>query len=150
MWFTSYWPIIFSIRVSSLKRTILLLKERSPIYWGSHRGCNCMIVGFPSACEISITTKLVSEVYSIQHYMIKFVSYLRQDCGFLKVLRFPPPIKIKICQWLVAGRWFSQGTLISSSNKTNCHDFAEIWLKVALNTINLTQVNNKHSIHYRK
>jgi len=45
-----------------------------------------------------ITTKVVSsnpvhgEVYSIQHYVIKFVSDLRQVGGFLRVLRFPPPI----------------------------------------------------------
>jgi hypothetical protein len=33
-----------------------------------------------------------SEVYSIQHYVIKFVSDLRQVSSFLRVLRFPPPI----------------------------------------------------------
>ena len=35
-----------------------------------------------------------SEVYSIQHYVKKFVSDLRQVCGFLRVLLFPPPIKL--------------------------------------------------------
>ena len=44
----------------------------------------------------------------------------------------------KVCQWLVAGRWFSRGTLASSTNKNDCHDIAEILLKVALNTITLT------------
>jgi hypothetical protein len=34
------------------------------------------------------------KVYSIQHYVIKFVSDLRQVSGFLQVLRFPPPIKM--------------------------------------------------------
>jgi hypothetical protein len=34
------------------------------------------------------------EVYSIQHYVMKFVSDLRQVGGFLRVLRFPPPIKL--------------------------------------------------------
>ena len=34
------------------------------------------------------------EVYSIQHYVIKFVSDLRQVGGFLWVLQFPPPIKL--------------------------------------------------------
>jgi hypothetical protein len=34
------------------------------------------------------------EVYSIQHYVMEFVSDLRQICGFLWVLRFPPPIKL--------------------------------------------------------
>jgi hypothetical protein len=32
----------------------------------------------------------------------------------------------KVCQWLVAGRWFSPGTLVSSTNKTDCHDITEI------------------------
>jgi len=49
---------------------------------------------------VPITTKVVSsnpargEVYSIQHYVLKFVSDLRQVGGFLRVLRFPPPIKL--------------------------------------------------------
>ena len=50
--------------------------------------------------SVYITTKVVSsnpdhiEVYSIQHCVIKFVSDLRQVCGFLRVLQFPPPIKL--------------------------------------------------------
>ena len=35
----------------------------------------------------------------------------------------------KICQWLAAGRWFSLGTLISSTNKTDCHDIVESGIK---------------------
>jgi len=31
-------------------------------------------------------------------------------------------ISDKVCQWLVAGRWFSQGTPVSSTNKTDRHD----------------------------
>jgi hypothetical protein len=47
-----------------------------------------------------ITTEVLSsnsahgEVYSIQHYEIKFVSDLRQVGGFLRVLRFPPQMKL--------------------------------------------------------
>ena len=43
----------------------------------------------------------------------------------------------KVCQWLVTGQWCSLGTTVSSTNKTDCHDIAEILLKVALNTITL-------------
>jgi hypothetical protein len=46
----------------------------------------------------------------MSHYVIKFVSDLRQFCGFLWVLWFPPTIKLK----------------------------SEILLKVALSTITLT------------
>jgi hypothetical protein len=47
-----------------------------------------------------ITTQVVSlnpiqgEVYLIQCYVIMFVSDLRQVHGFLRVLWFPPPIKL--------------------------------------------------------
>jgi hypothetical protein len=44
----------------------------------------------------------------------------------------------KVCQWLAAGRWFSLGIPVSSTNKTDHHDITEILLKVALNTITLT------------
>ena len=53
------------------------------------------------------------EVYSIQHHVI--------------VIKF---------QWLAAGRRFSPGTPVSSTNKTDSFDITEILLKVALNTIN--------------
>jgi hypothetical protein len=36
------------------------------------------------------------------------------------------------------GQWFSPGTLVSSTNKTDCHNIAKIMLKVALNTVILT------------
>jgi hypothetical protein len=38
----------------------------------------------------------------------------------------------------VTGQWFSSGTAVSSTNKTDYHDITEILLKVALNTITLT------------
>jgi len=50
--------------------------------------------------SVPITTNVLNsntvhgEVYSIQHYVTKFVSDLRQVSGFLWVLRFHPPIKL--------------------------------------------------------
>ena len=40
-----------------------------------------------------------------------------------------------ICQWLVVDQWFSLGTPLSSTNKTDSHDITELVLKVALNTV---------------
>ena len=39
------------------------------------------------------------------------------------------------CQWLGLDRWFSAGIPVSSINKTDRHDIAEILLKVTFNTI---------------
>jgi hypothetical protein len=69
--------------------------------------------------SVPITTEVVSlnpahgEVYSIQHYVIKFVSDLQQVDGFLP------------------------SNLVSSANKTDRHVIAGILLNMALNTINL-------------
>ena len=59
-------------------------------------------------------------VYSIQHYVIKFVSDLRQVCGF------------------------SPGTQVSSTTKIRRHDIAEILLKVAQNTYNSILIQNDY------
>jgi len=44
-----------------------------------------------------------------------------------------------VCQLLAAGQWFSLGTPVSFTNKTDHHHIAEILLKVDLNTLTLTQ-----------
>ena len=51
----------------------------------------------------------------------------------------------KVCQWLAAGRWFSPGTHVSSTNRTDCHDITEILLKVAWNTKNQPSQTNYFS-----
>jgi len=43
------------------------------------------------SCEFEARS---GEVYSIQHYVTKLVNYLRPVSGFLRALRFPPPIKL--------------------------------------------------------
>jgi hypothetical protein len=47
----------------------------------------------------------------------------------------------KVYQLLAHGRWFSPGIPASSTTNTDCHDIAEILLKVVLNTINQS-INN--------
>ena len=69
---------------------------------GVRRGRDRMLVGFTITYAISVYHYKRCEfesrsrkVFSVQHYMIKFVSDLQQVCGFLRVvrvLRFPPPI----------------------------------------------------------
>ena len=51
----------------------------------------------------------------------------------------------KVCQWLVTVWWFSPGTPVSSTNKTDCHDITEILLKVVLNTNKQTAINAHNS-----
>jgi hypothetical protein len=41
----------------------------------------------------------------------------------------------------LSSQWFSPGTPVSSTNKTDCHDITEILLKVGLNTTTPSIVN---------
>ena len=50
----------------------------------------------------------------------------------------------KVRKLLATGEWFSPSTLVSSTNKTDCHNITEILLKVALNTITLTLTFKRH------
>ena len=53
----------------------------------------------------------------------------------------------KVCQWLAEGRWFSPGPPVSSTNKKNRHDIAEILLKVALSILILVQINKQQDLY---
>ena len=80
-----------------------------------------MVVGFTTGVNsVPITAIVVSlnpadgEVYSMQHYLNKFVSDLQQAGGFFS------------------------GIPVSSTNKTDRYDITEILLNVALNIISPT------------
>jgi hypothetical protein len=51
------------------------------------------------------------------------------------VSMFDTTICDKVFQWLARGRWFSLGTPVPSTNKSDHHGKTEILLKAALNTI---------------
>ena len=55
-----------------------------------------------------------------------------------------------VCQWLVPCRWFSPGTPVSSTNKTDHYDITEILLKVELNYITLIPLFTFPWCHYYK
>ena len=56
-----------------------------------------------------------------------------QLCKLLKGCTRLAAASDEVYQLLAHGRWFSPGTLASSTTKTGRHDIAEIRLKVALN-----------------
>ena len=81
------------------------------------RGHDRMVVGFTTTYAISTYHYWYCELESrsgrgVQHYVMKFVSDLRQVGGFLR------------------------GTPVSFTNKTDHHAITEILLKVGLHTIN--------------
>jgi hypothetical protein len=65
----------------------------------SRRGRDRMVGGFTTTYTISAYHHWCCEFesrsgWSVQHYVIKFVSDLPQVGGFIRVLQFPPPIKL--------------------------------------------------------
>ena len=87
--------------------------------WGSRCGRNRMVVGFTTTYAIS----------TYHHKCCEFESHSGDTT-----------LCDKVCQWLATGQWFSPGTPISSTNKTDPNDITEILLKVALNAINQTKL----------
>jgi hypothetical protein len=79
--------------------------------------------------SVPITTNVMSsnpihgEVYSIKYYVIK------------------------VCQWLATGQWFSPGSPVSYTIKTDHYDINEILLKVPLKTINLDLIGQLWKSH---
>jgi len=75
------------------------IRVSSPYYTRGRRGPDRMVVGFTSTYAINIYHHWCCEFKSrsgwgVQHYVIKFVSDFRQVGGFLRVIRFPPTIKL--------------------------------------------------------
>ena len=56
----------------------------------------------------------------------------------------------KVCQWLATGQWFSLGAPVSSTKKTDCHDIAEILLKVVLKHHNPNWIMSCHYVDFIK
>jgi hypothetical protein len=48
--------------------------------------------------------------------------------------------------WLAAGRWLSPGTLVFSTNKTDCHYITDVALKIV--TLTLTLTHNNQFLHF--
>jgi len=70
-----------------------------------YRGRDRMLVGFTSIYALSAYHHWCCEFEfrpgrGVQHHVIKFVSDLQQVGGFLRVLWFPPPIKLTATIWL--------------------------------------------------
>jgi hypothetical protein len=62
------------------------------------------------------------------------------------------PSHDKVCQWLADGQWFSPGTLVSSTNKTDCLNKTEILLKVVTEEFKFEMLKEElHVVHsYRR
>ena len=131
--------------------------------------CWCLLLCFSSECTCIILDNGCSSVPSVFLSTSKFIFrgchvHDRIVVGFkvpitTKVMSSNPVhdevLHDKVCQWLATGQWFSPGTPVSSTNKTDRHDIAEILLKVVLNTINQTinrkfiHSNNNMTFHYK-
>ena len=86
-----------------------------------HRGHGRMVVRFTITCGI-ITLHQYSYEFELRSWRCILDTTL---CD-------------KLWQWLAKSRWFSPGTSVSSTNKTDRHDITKLLLKVAFNTITLT------------
>jgi hypothetical protein len=109
------WPSQIKYALLYLYNCIIILDHIwCTLQTGGHRGRDLMIVEFTTTYAINtITTNVM-------------ISNRVLDTTLCD----------KYFQWLVAGRWFSPGTPVST-NKTDRYDISEKLLKVALSTITI-------------
>ena len=84
-----------------------------------------MVVGFTTTYAIS----------AYHHYSCEFEPRSLQ--GVLDTT-----LSDQVCQGHAAGRWFSPGIPVSSTNKTERHDIAEMINTITLNLYNHVRINN--------
>ena len=108
---------------SQNKSAILYISPSAP---GGCRGCDRMVVRFTTTYAIS--------AYPLPLKLWVWILH-RQGVFYITLCD-------KVYQWLATGWWFSPGTLVFSTNKTDCHDITEMLLKVALSTINQSNQPN--------
>ena len=89
----------------------------------------------PSYCGVRVAQSLVFCVVLCRSLFV-FCSF----CLFLPLRRglLDTTLCDEVCQWLATDQLVSPGTPVSSINKTDYHNIAEILLKMALSTITLT------------
>ena len=105
--------IVYSLLLSTSTHSKVLIYD---ITRGCH-GCDRMVVGFTTTCADN----------AYHHYRCEFESHSWRS--LLDTTLSDNLLSVS------TGQWFSQSTLVSSINKTDCHDITEILLKVELNTI---------------
>jgi hypothetical protein len=129
---------------------------------GSCRGRDHMIVGFTSTCAIIISAYhpvcldiIKGPLWSLS-YSSWIYNYLWNQCLSPLKLWVRIPLMARYTRYNVMwyclavtcdSQWFFTGTPLSSSNKTELYDIAEILLKVALNTNNLNLSLNLISLN---
>ena len=89
------WHIICRLPITTNKTTVCFTIKKNILYWNCiQRDLQLPMQSVPITTKVSSSNPTHGEVYSMQHYVIKFVSDLRQVDDFLCALRFPPPIKL--------------------------------------------------------
>ena len=123
----------------------LLYSEEDFMRWKNLCPITSCLKKPPYRCLITLTSRKICNLEVI----IWNYNYLCNQCISPLALWIWIPRRLgvldttlcdKVCQWLAAGRWFSLGTMVSSTSKTDRNDITEILLKVALNAINQTYI----------
>jgi hypothetical protein len=120
IWSEKYISWVKFLSLSEILSFDMLFKKFKPDKRGH---CNCMVVGYNYLCN-------------------QCLSPLKLQVRTSLMARYTRYIDMWSSLWVTC--WFSQGTPVFSTNKTDRHDLSyitEILLKEVLNTINLSSPN---------
>jgi hypothetical protein len=132
---TPFWSDQTIFGVISLFNLEYLIKRGKTFFFSSKQ----LLILFVSMIQIhALMSRRPSWPWSYGSWIY---NYLCNQCLSLLTLWVRIPLRRgildttlcdKICQWLVTGQWFSRGTPVSSTNKTDCLDIAKKELSLFL------------------
>ena len=130
-----------------------LLEQRYILSFYSAVNCRYICHLKTNLCRHNFSTLLIRRLFAIIVFLINLTynwNLFRNEVLLFLItnssciLIYDPIILLitycKTVYWIATDRWFSPGTLVSSTYKTDSHDITEIVLRVALNTITLTLI----------
>jgi hypothetical protein len=120
-----------------------------PMIWGTYMKLvtKYQISAINSCCEkcaymfnVPLISSNVFLQSSLHYFNWKLLKHINVTLLIVHIGKYMYDSRRLVIKFSVtcAGRWFSPGTPVSSTNKTDGHDATEILLKVTLNTITLT------------
>ena len=123
-------------------KTILLTRDyrqtfRSPQARFCQKSLYCYISNQRQLHGRYSLLEIAASCFSCSFFVVVdvFLFFLYWFLGFIFVFACQDYYIYSFKRRLTAGWWFSTGTPVSFTNKTDLHDIAEILLKMALNTI---------------